>query len=169
MHGRNSWSWRASADEEARANWEWPDQGQVGKRLFGKSLWTKQPRPAAANPARSFSHASPLGFRDSRHPSSFEVSSVYACRNPSSFLSNHNDCHSMADAPPTQERSFLRRLAMATQPILTRIAHGSAPFITTFALIHLSAPILANLGGTSLASQAMVRLSFFIFVWKAFL
>ncbi|KAI1791507.1 hypothetical protein LXA43DRAFT_972989 [Ganoderma leucocontextum] len=62
----------------------------------------------------------------------------------------------MADAPPSQERSFLRRLAMATQPVLTRIAHGSAPFITTFALIHLTAPVIANLGGTSLASQVML-------------
>ncbi|TBU26083.1 hypothetical protein BD311DRAFT_779895 [Dichomitus squalens] len=62
----------------------------------------------------------------------------------------------MADANPTQEKSFLRRLAMATQLALTRIAHGSAPFITTFALIHLTAPVIANLGGTSLASQVML-------------
>lgn len=42
-------------------------------------------------------------------------------------------------------------------PCLTKIAHGSTPFITTFLLIHLSAPALANLGGSSLASQTMVR------------
>ncbi|KAL1947231.1 hypothetical protein VTO73DRAFT_14192 [Trametes versicolor] len=62
----------------------------------------------------------------------------------------------MTDAPPNGERSFLRRLTLMTQPALTRIAHGSAPFITTFALIHLTAPVMANLGGTSLASQVML-------------
>lgn len=40
---------------------------------------------------------------------------------------------------------------------LTRIAHTSAPFISTFLLIHLSAPVLANLGGSDLSSQVMVR------------
>lgn len=40
--------------------------------------------------------------------------------------------------------------------ILTNVAHGSAPFITTFLLIHLSAPALANIGGSSLSSQVMV-------------
>lgn len=42
------------------------------------------------------------------------------------------------------------------QPLLTNLSHGSTPFITTFLLIHLSAPILANIGGTSLASQVMI-------------
>ncbi|KAJ7086163.1 hypothetical protein B0H15DRAFT_909949 [Mycena belliarum] len=41
-------------------------------------------------------------------------------------------------------------------PVLTKLIHGSAPFITTFMLIHLSAPMLANLGGSSLASQTML-------------
>ena len=59
-------------------------------------------------------------------------------------------------APRSNETSFLRRLVVATQPALTRIAHGSAPFITVFALIHLTAPVMANLGGASLASQTMV-------------
>ncbi|KAI0818673.1 hypothetical protein BC629DRAFT_668471 [Irpex lacteus] len=40
--------------------------------------------------------------------------------------------------------------------ILTTLAQGSAPFISTFLLIHLSAPVMANLGGTSLASQVMI-------------
>ncbi|KII89379.1 hypothetical protein PLICRDRAFT_53817 [Plicaturopsis crispa FD-325 SS-3] len=44
----------------------------------------------------------------------------------------------------------------AAIPYLTNIAHGTAPFITTFLLIHLSAPVLANLGGSSLASQVML-------------
>jgi len=39
---------------------------------------------------------------------------------------------------------------------LTPISHGSAPFITTFMLIHLTAPVMANLGGTSLSSQVML-------------
>ena len=63
----------------------------------------------------------------------------------------------MSSAVPGSEKSFLRRVAIATQPVLTKVAHGSAPFITTFALIHLTAPVMANIGGTSLASQVMVR------------
>ena len=43
-------------------------------------------------------------------------------------------------------------------PYLTRIVHGSAPFITTFLLIHLTAPAIASLGGSSLSSQTMVRM-----------
>lgn len=39
---------------------------------------------------------------------------------------------------------------------LTPVSHASAPFITTFMLIHLTAPVMANLGGTSLSSQVMV-------------
>ncbi|KIM87382.1 hypothetical protein PILCRDRAFT_63587 [Piloderma croceum F 1598] len=39
---------------------------------------------------------------------------------------------------------------------LTAVSHGSSPFITTFLLIHLSAPVLANLGGSSLSSQVML-------------
>lgn len=42
------------------------------------------------------------------------------------------------------------------QSVLTRLSHGSAPFVTTFVLIHLTAPVMANLGGTSLSSQVMV-------------
>ncbi|KAG7453132.1 uncharacterized protein BT62DRAFT_880411 [Guyanagaster necrorhizus] len=41
-------------------------------------------------------------------------------------------------------------------PYLTKIAHGSSPFITTFLLIHLAPPALANLGGSSLSSQTML-------------
>ena len=45
--------------------------------------------------------------------------------------------------------------------VLTALTHGSAPFITTFLLIHLAAPAAANLGGSALSSQTMVR--FFLF------
>ncbi|KAJ7056660.1 hypothetical protein C8F01DRAFT_357702 [Mycena amicta] len=41
-------------------------------------------------------------------------------------------------------------------PVLTKFLHGTAPFISTFVLIHLTAPMLANLGGSSLASQTML-------------
>lgn len=40
--------------------------------------------------------------------------------------------------------------------ILAKVAHGSAPFLSAFLLVHLSAPIMANVGGSSLASQVMV-------------
>ncbi|KAF8227360.1 hypothetical protein L208DRAFT_1424800 [Tricholoma matsutake] len=36
------------------------------------------------------------------------------------------------------------------------MSHGSTPFITTFLLIHLTAPALANLGGSSLSSKTML-------------
>jgi hypothetical protein len=56
----------------------------------------------------------------------------------------------MAEGAP--RRTFLQK----SLPVLTKLLHGSAPFISTFLLIHLSAPMLANLGGSSLASQTMV-------------
>ncbi|KAF9265840.1 hypothetical protein L218DRAFT_956810 [Marasmius fiardii PR-910] len=40
--------------------------------------------------------------------------------------------------------------------LLTNLNHGSAPFISTFLLIHLTAPTLANLGGSELSSQVMI-------------
>ncbi|KAI6143980.1 hypothetical protein BKA82DRAFT_4179250 [Pisolithus tinctorius] len=36
------------------------------------------------------------------------------------------------------------------------LAHGSAPFLSTFLLVHLSAPIAANVGGSGLASSVML-------------
>jgi len=39
---------------------------------------------------------------------------------------------------------------------LTTISHVSAPFITIFALIHLSAPAMGVIGGGSLSSQVML-------------
>ena len=41
-------------------------------------------------------------------------------------------------------------------PYLTKATHISAPFIATFLLIHLTAPALANVGGSTLSSQTMV-------------
>ncbi|KAH8991575.1 hypothetical protein EDB92DRAFT_1798155 [Lactarius akahatsu] len=40
--------------------------------------------------------------------------------------------------------------------VLTALSHGSAPFITTFLLIHLTAPAVANIGGSALSSQTML-------------
>ncbi|KIK94592.1 hypothetical protein PAXRUDRAFT_11951 [Paxillus rubicundulus Ve08.2h10] len=40
--------------------------------------------------------------------------------------------------------------------ILTKLAHGSAPFLSTFILIHLSAPALATIGSSSLSSNVML-------------
>ncbi|KZT03481.1 uncharacterized protein LAESUDRAFT_659563 [Laetiporus sulphureus 93-53] len=57
-----------------------------------------------------------------------------------------------ATSPPVPSRSWRR----SVQPVLTIISHGTAPFISTFLLIHLSAPILANLGGEAMASQVMM-------------
>ncbi|CAA7265295.1 unnamed protein product [Cyclocybe aegerita] len=41
-------------------------------------------------------------------------------------------------------------------PILTRTVQYTTPFISVFLLVHLSAPALANVGGSSLASQTML-------------
>ncbi|KAH9948133.1 hypothetical protein B0H21DRAFT_690632 [Amylocystis lapponica] len=54
---------------------------------------------------------------------------------------------------PNDKPVSLRHLI---QPTLTRLTHASAPFISTFLLIHLSAPIMANIGGSSLSSQVML-------------
>lgn len=42
-------------------------------------------------------------------------------------------------------------------PVLVKLAHASAPFLSTFLLIHLSTPLLANVGGSNLSSNVMVR------------
>ncbi|KAL4065181.1 hypothetical protein J3A83DRAFT_4099897 [Scleroderma citrinum] len=50
-----------------------------------------------------------------------------------------------------------RKSAVATaSSILTVLAHGSAPFLSTFLLVHLSAPIAANIGGSGLASSVLL-------------
>jgi hypothetical protein len=57
-----------------------------------------------------------------------------------------------------QQQSFLGRIfPTSASSALTVVAHGTTPFITTFLLIHLSAPVAAIGGGSSLASQVMVR------------
>lgn len=80
--------------------------------------------------------------------------------------------HALVDAPPrvygeplwpddepSSRRPDTHWLAPVPK-IMTVIAQGSAPFISTFLLIHLTAPVAATLGGSSLASQIMVsRLS----------
>ncbi|KAI0081429.1 hypothetical protein K474DRAFT_1342909 [Panus rudis PR-1116 ss-1] len=49
-----------------------------------------------------------------------------------------------------------KNLKQRLLPIVTKIAHGATPFIFTFLAIHLTAPAMANLGGSSLASQVMI-------------
>ncbi|OCH88234.1 hypothetical protein OBBRIDRAFT_795435 [Obba rivulosa] len=62
----------------------------------------------------------------------------------------------MAAEPAGKPEDNTTSIRRSLQTLLTKISHGSAPFITTFLLIHLSAPILANIGGSSLASQVMI-------------
>lgn len=40
--------------------------------------------------------------------------------------------------------------------VLTTVSHVTSPFISVFLLVHLAAPVLANVGGTNLASQTMI-------------
>ena len=61
------------------------------------------------------------------------------------------------DPSSTRTPAPWRRTA---QSVLTRLSHGTTPFITTFVLIHLTAPALAALGGTSLSSQVMVSVNY---------
>ncbi|KAG9318081.1 hypothetical protein JVU11DRAFT_146 [Chiua virens] len=48
------------------------------------------------------------------------------------------------------------RPSATSTPILVKLAHASAPFLSTFLVVHLSAPLLANLGGSSLSSNVML-------------
>jgi len=57
-------------------------------------------------------------------------------------------------SPSTNEPDASR--VQAALPYLTKLSHGSSAFIATFLLIHLSAPVLANVGGSSLSSQVML-------------
>ncbi|KAF7330252.1 hypothetical protein MVEN_02462600 [Mycena venus] len=59
----------------------------------------------------------------------------------------------MSSNPDGVPRRSFRQRAL---PVITKLLHGSAPFISTFLLIHLTAPMLANLGGSSLASQTLL-------------
>lgn len=43
-----------------------------------------------------------------------------------------------------------------TVAVLTNVAHISAPFLSVFLIVHLSAPALANVGGSSLSSTVML-------------
>ncbi|KAG2073491.1 hypothetical protein BDR04DRAFT_1010589 [Suillus decipiens] len=43
-----------------------------------------------------------------------------------------------------------------TVAVLTNVAHISAPFLSVFLIVHLSAPVLANVGGSSLSSNVML-------------
>jgi len=58
-----------------------------------------------------------------------------------------------SDHPPNGHSPSIRQKALS---YLTAISHSSSPFISTFLLIHLSAPVLANLGGSSLSSRVML-------------
>lgn len=66
------------------------------------------------------------------------------------LFSRHNDMD-----PDKKPKSTIA----TASSILTLLAHGSAPFISTFLLVHLSAPIVANIGGSGLASSVMVSLT----------
>ncbi|GLB35515.1 hypothetical protein LshimejAT787_0210800 [Lyophyllum shimeji] len=59
-------------------------------------------------------------------------------------------------ADPSTPRGTGRTLRQNVLSCLTTLSHGTAPFITTFILIHLAAPAAANLGGASFASQTML-------------
>ncbi|KAG2139051.1 hypothetical protein DEU56DRAFT_912305 [Suillus clintonianus] len=71
-------------------------------------------------------------------------------KNPTwSFLASDNAETTSAEG----DGSTLRR---QTVTVLTNVAHVSVPFITVFLVVHLSAPALANFGGSSLSSNVML-------------
>jgi hypothetical protein len=57
---------------------------------------------------------------------------------------------------PADKPNTTRPWRTRASSVLTALTHGSAPFITTFLLIHLTAPAAANLGGSELSSQTML-------------
>jgi len=59
----------------------------------------------------------------------------------------------MNQLPTNDQSPSIRRTLLSC---LTNVSHGSSPFIATFLLIHLSAPVLANVEGSSLSSQVML-------------
>ncbi|OCB91351.1 hypothetical protein A7U60_g1390 [Sanghuangporus baumii] len=56
-------------------------------------------------------------------------------------------------SPSSSQTNSIRKTLL---PYLTKAAHLPAPFISAFLLVHLSAPILANVGGASLSSSVML-------------
>ena len=62
---------------------------------------------------------------------------------------------SAPDATSTSTSGDGRRAASLVG-VLTKAAHVSAPFISTFLLIHLTAPVMANVGGSELSSKVQV-------------
>jgi hypothetical protein len=58
---------------------------------------------------------------------------------------------------PAQGDNVSRSKRRRAEAILTNVTHLSAPFLTVFVIVHLSAPTLANIGGSSLSSNVMVR------------
>ncbi|KAI0035023.1 hypothetical protein K488DRAFT_76908 [Vararia minispora EC-137] len=55
-----------------------------------------------------------------------------------------------------QEPDTARSWRPVIIPYLTNITQATAPFLTTFVLVHLAAPVMANVGGSSMSSQVML-------------
>jgi hypothetical protein len=51
--------------------------------------------------------------------------------------------------------------------LLTAIQRLPTPFISAFMLVHLSAPLIANMGGSSASSQVLVRTYFLEYRFSA--
>jgi hypothetical protein len=58
---------------------------------------------------------------------------------------------------PGRARGGLLGALPSAHTVLTTVAHGTTPFIAVFVLVHLAAPVAAAVGGSSAASQALVR------------
>lgn len=73
-------------------------------------------------------------------------------------------------ASKNMDKNWATHLRKNVLSCLTKLSHGSTPFITTFILIHLTAPAMATIGGSGLSSQTMVCCSylFCIFCFKSF-
>jgi hypothetical protein len=105
---------------------------------------------------RHWWQCSPLlpGFERGRRPGDSCISSgLFFCSSiPSSRMFGLSD----PLLPKGKDNVSQSRKSASTWA--TRVSHGSAPFIATFLMIHLTPPVMANLGGSSLASQVMVSL-----------
>ncbi|KAH8114072.1 hypothetical protein DFH11DRAFT_1509412 [Phellopilus nigrolimitatus] len=59
---------------------------------------------------------------------------------------------SSTPSSPSTNASLRQKLV----PYLTKASHLPTPFLSAFLLVHLSAPLVANIGGPSLSSQVML-------------
>lgn len=75
---------------------------------------------------------------------------------PDSILSSTSSSK-MTDSPYKDVPHATRSIQRTALSILTNLQRLPTPFISAFLLVHLTAPVVANVGGSQASSQVMVR------------